>query len=407
MSDTPRLLLTAAAAAATGAGVTAAAMSQYLQAVKIPKLVCGQDAEELQQLLLDEAGAALREPYRPHLLHWHWTLSSLLACVRAVPLPPSWRRGSEERLLVLSDGGTVGLDWWGAAPSPGAGASDRRPVALVLPGMANSSLSWYIRRCMERCTRAGFRAVALNYRGVEHMPITSPRLGAADSWRDLPEVLAAIRAAVGASPRVVAIGFSMGGTILAKYLGELGPDAGVDAAVAVSPPLAYPAHEQELERRWLLSAVMAVPLKLWLLQKRAQLAVHLPEVTMSKVLRATSLLELAGTFTKANGYPDVSAYFRENDPEPSLKRIERPLLIIAATDDPLVFPIPRDEIRRNPKLLLAETDGGGHLGWAGTAAMNMGAIMAGPSWADSMAVRFLDFHLHRSRARTRVNASRL
>jgi len=382
-------------------------MARYMRAVRVPKLVCSEDAEDLQQLLLDEAGAALREPYWPHILHWHWTFSSFLAAVRAAPLPPSFRRSSEEQLLVLRDGGTVGLDWWGSVPvpTPAGGSIDSRPVALVLPGMANSSLSWYIRRCMERFARAGFRPVALNYRGVEHMPITSPRLGCADTWKDLPEVLVAVRAAVGsASARIVAVGFSMGGTILAKYLGEMSGASGIQAAVIISPPLSYPAHQQELENRPVLSFAMALPLKLWLWSKRAQLAEHLPEIKMSKILRSTSLLELAGTFLVCQGYTDVSAYFRENDPEPVLRYIETPMLIVAATDDPLAFPIPREAIRRNPKLLLAETDGGGHLGWAGWTTASMGATMAGPSWADSMAARFLDFHLHRSRSRARLKA---
>merc|ERR1711920_39650 len=157
------------------------------------------------------------------------------------------------------------------------------------------------------------------------------------------------------------------------------------AAVMISPPLSYPGHMQELERRPVLSFIMAMPVKLWLWSKRAQLAEHLPEVRMASVLRSTSLLELAGAFLPAHGYADVAAYFRENDPEPMLQRITIPTLVIAAKDDPLVFPMPRDEIRRNPRLVLVETEGAGHLGWAGWTTLGLGATMVGASWADSTA----------------------
>ena len=60
---------------------------------------------------------------------------------------------------------------------------------------------------------------------------------------------------------ILALGFSMGGTMLAKYLGELRGACRLQAAVVVSCPLAYPKHQEELEKRRLLSFLMAQPLK--------------------------------------------------------------------------------------------------------------------------------------------------
>merc|ERR1712187_323969 len=121
-------------------------------------------------------------------------------------------------------------------------------------------------------------------------------------------------------------------------------------------------------------------------------AVHLPEWQLGKAMGSSSLLQLAGTFLPFHGYQDVEAYFRENDPEPVLQHIECPLLVLAAKDDPLVLPVPREAIRRNRRIILAETEGGGHLGWAGWSSIGLGATMVGPSWADSAATRVLAFH---------------
>eukprot|EP00927_Polykrikos_kofoidii_P049953 TRINITY_DN43926_c0_g1_i1.p1 TRINITY_DN43926_c0_g1~~TRINITY_DN43926_c0_g1_i1.p1 ORF type:complete len:453 (-),score=55.12 TRINITY_DN43926_c0_g1_i1:168-1466(-) len=406
-----------AASTAAAVAVTFAAFSRYMRSVKVPRLVCAEDAVDLQRLLLDEEGGAfLREPYWPHILHWHWITSSSLAAVRSFPVPLTWRN-SEEVNLTLDDGGTVSLDWWEAAPkidssssieSPGHTAGAGRPVVLVLPGMANSSRSLYVRRCMDKLCQAGFRPVALNYRGVEHLELTSPRLACADSWKDLAAVIDAIKEKCPNVP-IVAAAFSMGGTMLSKYLGETGVSSGIVAAVTVSAPLSYPEHMRELERRPILNFAMALPLKLWLWSKRAQIARLMPQLNLWSALRSRSLLELAGTFLPIHGYASVEDYFHQNDPEPGLASIVCPVLFIAAKDDPLVVPVPRNAIRSNRNLLLLETPGGGHLGWAGWAAGGLGPSLAltGTSWADSACVRFLDFHLRRRGDGARRNAGDL
>lgn len=343
------------------------------------------DEQELQQLLEDEQlGAALRRSYVPHWLHLGWISSTAGAAVKGIPIPQSFKT-SEEKIFQLKDGGTVSLDWWQRRRSD-------RPVVLVLPGMVNSSRSIYIRYTMARLDEAGFQAVAMNYRAVEHLEITSPHLGCADTWKDLPEVLDVIEESCPKQP-IFAMGFSMGGTILTKYLGEQGEHCRIRAAVAVSCPLAYPAHQAELEKRKVLSFLMAQPLKLWLFKKRAQIAKLWPHCEMSQVMSSGSLLTVAGYFFEHQGYHTVSEYFLQNDPEPVLHKITCPTLILGAKDDPLMMPVPRPTIARNKRLLLVETEDGGHMGWAGKGVL--GPQILGASWADGLAARFLTFHAQR------------
>ncbi|CAJ1373133.1 unnamed protein product [Effrenium voratum] len=350
------------------------------------------DVDELRQLLEDEElGQALRRRYWPHWLHLGWIASTFGAALKGIPVLKSLRV-SEERELTLKDGGTVSLDWW-------RGLKTGRPVVLVLPGMANSSRSIYVRYTMAKLEEAGFQAVAMNYRAVEHLEITSPRLGCADSWKDLPEVLDVIEAACPGQP-ILAMGFSMGGTILTKYLGETGAGSRLRAAVAVSCPMAYPEHYAELERRKFLSFLMAQPLKMWLWKKREQVAKQWPHCDMKQVMLSTSLLTVAGYFFEHQGYHNVEEYFRQNDPEPVLSRIACPVLILGAKDDPLMQPVPRETIRQNPRLLLVETKDGGHMGWAGWG--QLGPSIFGASWADGLAARFLSFHVKTLPPRSRL-----
>ena len=46
-----------------------------------------------------------------------------------------------------------------------------------------------------------------------------------------------------------------------------------------------------------------------------------------------------------------------------LHKITCPTLILGAKDDPLMMPVPRPTIARNKRLLLVETEDGGHMGW--------------------------------------------
>lgn len=252
--------------------------------------------------------------------------------------------------------------------------------------MANSSRSIYIRYTMDRLCQAGFQPVAMNFRGVEHLEITSAKLGCADTWQDLPKIIDNIQATCPQQP-IFAIGFSMGGTILAKYLGEFENSSRIAAGVIVSSPLAYPGHQLELEQRKVLSFLMAQPLKVWLWKKRDQIAKLWPKCDMGEVMKSTSLLHVVGYMLEHQGYHTPSDYFTLNDPEPVLRRIKCPVLILGAKDDPLMSPVPRETIAQNSRLVLAETEGGGHLGWAGWGAL--GPQIFGASWADSIAARFL------------------
>eukprot|EP00439_Symbiodinium_sp_Y106_P036192 s1325_g4.t1 len=324
-----------------------------------PELRC--DGAELQKLLEDDStGRALQTPYWPHWLHCHWVASTATAAIKGLPIPRSFR-SSEEVYLKLEDGGTVSLDWW-------KGVAQGRPVVLVLPGMANSSRSIYIRYTMDRLYQAGFQPVAMNFRGVEHLESLgldanrvvkcllcsthrtwrkgsalqleglgdqTPaifRLFGANPRADLPKIIDNIQATCPQQP-IFAIGFSMGGTMLAKYLGEFEHRSRIAAGVIVSSPLAYPGHQRELEQRTVLSFLMAQPLKARA-EKRDQIAKLWPKCDMGEVMKSTSLLHVVGYMLDHQGYHTPSDYFTLNDPEPVLGRIKCPVLILGAKDDP-------------------------------------------------------------------------
>ena len=94
-------------------------------------------------------------------------------------------------------------------------------VTLVMcPGICNSSESIYIRTFVHHAQRKGYRCTVLNHIGaLKDIKLTSHRIFSYGCTRDLHEMVTHV---VDRYPqtKVVTVGFSMGGNIVTKYLGE-------------------------------------------------------------------------------------------------------------------------------------------------------------------------------------------
>jgi len=137
------------------------------------------------------------------------------------------------------DGDFVRLDWVDAqAPAPGQ--ASRQALLVLFHGLEGSSDSHYARWLMAHARDLGIDGVVIHFRGCGGEPLRGPRAyhsGDSDEADWVLRRLAAHRAAAGASSVMVAVGVSLGGNVLAKWLGERGTEAGfVAAAVVVSPP---------------------------------------------------------------------------------------------------------------------------------------------------------------------------
>ena len=90
----------------------------------------------------------------------------------------------------------------------------------LCPGICNSSESVYIRRVVYQAQFQGYRVAVLNHVGVlKNVNITSPRIfsyGNTDDYAGLIKDLS--RRYPGT--KFICVGFSMGGNLVTKYLGE-------------------------------------------------------------------------------------------------------------------------------------------------------------------------------------------
>eukprot|EP00928_Gymnodinium_smaydae_P054254 TRINITY_DN38061_c0_g1_i1.p1 TRINITY_DN38061_c0_g1~~TRINITY_DN38061_c0_g1_i1.p1 ORF type:complete len:400 (+),score=82.46 TRINITY_DN38061_c0_g1_i1:34-1233(+) len=336
--------------------------------------------------LLQEVKLLLRS-YWPHpLLEFSGYTSTAWSGFWAA-LPATVSPGTTEA-ITLPDGGTVSLHWAARTTrrqTHAAGARER--VAIVLPGLNNDSRTSFIQETMRHLEEGGFRAVALNYRGVGGLELTSPRFGCADSWQDLPAVIAHLHK-TRPNADLYAIGFSMGGGILLRYLGEARENAGLKAAVTVAAPVDFPAIgvtlESSLKKRF-LNFIMVSGVKMFMLHSFLK-SKYAKAVDTGRILRALSIRQLEeASICPLHGYRNADDYYTQNSPRPVLASVKVPTLVINAQDDPVVSfnTMPIEEMKQNPRIYFAATRRGGHIGWGSG---GLGAA----AWTDTMAVDFME-----------------
>jgi predicted alpha/beta-fold hydrolase len=282
--------------------------------------------------------------------------------------------------VTTRDGDFVDLDWLDAPASPSA------PLLLVLHGLEGSCRSHYVRGLLRLARAGGWRAVVLNFRSCSGEPNRLPRFYHSGDTDDLDAVA---RMLVAREPDVSigAVGVSLGGNVLLKWLGEQGEaaPAGVRAAVGISVPFELEPCARALDRgfqKWVYTAGFMRTFK----QKiRAKARVHGPFVDLAAVRRARTFAVYDRVVTAPlHGFADEIDYWRRASCAPYLPRVRRPALLISALDDPFVPPVALpDPAALPPTVTLEVTPRGGHVGFV------EGLPWRARSWAERRAMGFL------------------
>ncbi|MBV6289120.1 hydrolase [Pseudomonas aegrilactucae] len=255
---------------------------------------------------------------------------------------PLWRKppGVEHQRerLWLADGDFLDLDWCG----PHAATA---PLVAVLHGLTGSSTSHYVVGLQQALQAQGWASVAVNWRGCSGEPNLLPRSYHSGASEDLAEVIAHLRAARPQAP-LYAVGYSLGGNVLLKYLGEVGAASPLQAAVAVSVPFRL---DQCADRIGLgFSRVYQAHFMRAMLGYVKDKQRHFQHQGHHEGLAALARLgplENLRTFwdfdgrvtAPLNGFSDAHDYYKRSSSRYYLGRNRTPTLLIQASDDPFVF----------------------------------------------------------------------
>lgn len=279
----------------------------------------------------------------------------------------------------LPDGDFADVDW--------AEPETPRGWALILPGLVGDLRSPYATRMYNRLYRNGYRTGLLNYRGLSGTPNRFPAAYHAGFTRDLD--LVARRLCTDHGPGIV-IGYSMGGNLLLKWLGDSAADVPLCAAVAISAPFHLaPAADHLSDGPARFYGRHLTRLMLNRVRQKFRIT---PPTPMPPMARIRSIRDFDEHVTAPlHGFRDAMDYYERNSCIGGLGRIAIPTLILNALDDPL---IPRTTLPGNdtlsPQVTLELSEHGGHIGFVGRDGLGLPCF-----WLEERALEFIGSHAGR------------
>ena len=264
--------------------------------------------------------------------------------------------------VELPDGDFLDLDWYGVP---------KQTAALIIHGLGGSSHSHYVRSLQLALGEQGVASAALNLRGCSGEINRLAKSYHSGVTEDLDMLFAALPPAY-RQLRWVAAGYSLGGNLLLKWLGEQGEQCPVAGAAAVSVPFdlshaarvinhgigrAYRAH--------LVSGLVTA----FESKKAAMQALDPIEWDRMNALGSLRRVRTFHDFDAAVtaplfGFSSAEDYYSQASAIGYTDAIRRPTLVIQAADDPLVpvAALPKPH-QLSEQITLAISQHGGHVGF--------------------------------------------
>ena len=230
-----------------------------------------------------------------------------------------------------------------------------RPLVLIVHGLGGSVDSDYVRLLTAGLLDAGFPVGRLDLRGAG----TGEYAGGMYHGGKTEDVRAVIQAL---NRPVAVVGFSLGGNLIIKLLGEHTP--GVLAGVAVSAPLDLAVSVEHLHHRagGFYEKFLVRSLRKEALRPGAR---YTPEERVA-LMAAKGMVDFDNALTAPrHGWRDAAEYYEVNSSIHYLPKVEVPLLVIHSQDDPMVPFGPYRSVAWDalPTTTLVLTERGGHVGF--------------------------------------------
>jgi predicted alpha/beta-fold hydrolase len=243
--------------------------------------------------------------------------------------------------------------------------NDTKPLAIVFHGLEGNIDSFYAKGMMKALQNKGFDAVLMHFRNCSSKANKTPRAYHSGEIND-PRFIINYLADKFPNKKLVAVGFSLGGNVLSKYLAHFSADSKLSAAAIISAPfdlasscLVIQTSLAKLYQKYLLdklktSTCRKVPLIEPILGLNQQ-AIH----------NIKGLWQFDNLVTAPlHGFRSAQDYYDQASSKNDLINIKTPTLIVHAVDDPMLSSqsVP-DAQHVNQYLDLAISNKGGHVGF--------------------------------------------
>ncbi|MFK7768013.1 MAG: YheT family hydrolase [Mariniblastus sp.] len=237
-------------------------------------------------------------------------------------------------------------------------------IAILFHGLAGCHRSPYMVRAADKLTRRGVRVIRVDMRGFGDSTFISRSHIHGGYYKDVFSVVDFVHHLCPIS-KISLVGFSIGGNIILKALGQWGTEHPkyVDSAVTICPPIDLIHCSWNLRRMGnrVYESYFMKSLKSQLTIRRR----HVKDMVDNNVNPLPSRLihwddQITGPCW---GYDGARDYYADASSAPTLDRVGVPTIILAASDDPVVPHVMFGEFKMSNYIELISTKKGGHLGF--------------------------------------------
>ena len=316
--------------------------------------------------------------FRPRFPWWGGDLQTIANRLRGVStsLAP---HTTERVCFPLPDGtGDTLLASLDRPATPRAG----RPLAILIHGLTGSEDSLYIFSMARLLLERGGRVLRLNLRGAGPSRAVCGQHYYAGRSQDFRALLSVMPDEL-TRDGLVAVGYSLGGAMLLKYLGEEGAASPLLAAASICAPidLAVTCRYMMRPRNRIYHRYILDTMKVEATGEGAVVSA----AERAAIMGSRTVWEYDDVFIAPRyGFASAANYYERCRPTRFMAGIRTPTLVLAALDDPWVpGALYKDyDWASNPQLTPLLPDQGGHVGFHGRASRQ--------PWSDLAVARFFE-----------------
>ncbi|MCZ6802765.1 MAG: hydrolase [Proteobacteria bacterium] len=267
--------------------------------------------------------------------------------------PPALTLKNEQ--LELPDGDFIDLSW--------TEEKQASPIVILLHGLEGSKNSPYAKGILKTIQDIGWQGVLMHFRGCSGRHNRLDRSYHSGETGDLDALIQTLRTRH-PDRKIAAIGVSLGGNVLLKYLGEQGNDCKLTAAMAISVPFDLADGARALNKGF--SKIYQRHLIKRLCKKMRDKFKDKPApIDIDKLGEWTNFYLFDHNVTAPlHGFSSADDYYTKSSSKQFLKDITTPTLILHSKDDPFMTQssIPTEE-ELSSNVTLELTEHGGHVGF--------------------------------------------
>lgn len=261
----------------------------------------------------------------------------------------------ERERMELPDGDFIDLDW--------INRNKNGPLVLILHGLEGSIESHYAKGMLLKISQQGWRGVFMNFRGCSGETNRLPRGYHSGETGDVSFVINSI---LKREPKLelAAIGYSLGGNVLLKWLGQTREENPLKAAIAISVPFELDKAAKRIRHgfskfyQWYFIKCLRERLS----RKFQECDVPVDKTWIYKV---RTMYDFDNKITAPlHGFSGADEYYTTSSSRQYLHSIAVPTLILHAKDDPFMSEdvIPESH-ELSPQIRLEVSEFGGHVGF--------------------------------------------